>query len=98
MLARDRLVEIEADAGAAAQGDITILNDVFLIGDNGGPVVAVEPVELDHQEVGDGGADLGGGHGADRRGDVVRRERDVVDLGQVGDLATLGQPAALGDI
>ena len=62
------------------------------------PVVAVEPVELEHQEVRHGGADMGRGHGADRRGDVVRREGDVVDLGQVGDLAALREPAAFRDV
>ena len=41
---------------------------------------------------------MGRGHRAERPADVVRRQRHVVDLGHVGDLAALRQTAALGDV
>ncbi|MNT97423.1 hypothetical protein D3C72_2397480 [compost metagenome] len=58
-------VELKPDARPVAHGDLAVLDDVAAISDRR-PVVAVEPVELQHQEVGDGGADMGRRHGADR--------------------------------
>ena len=52
-------------------------------------------VPLEREEVRDRGRDVDGGDGADRAGDAVRGDRDVVGVGVVGDPATLEQAAGL---
>ena len=50
---------------------------------------------LEREEVRDRGRDVHGGDRADRAGDAVRRDRDVVRVGEVGDPARLEQSAGL---
>ena len=52
-------------------------------------------VPLEREEVRDRGADVDVGDRPDRRRDAVRRHRDVVRVGVVGDPARLEQPAGL---
>ena len=46
-------------------------------------------VELAELEIGNGGADVRDRHRADRAADVVRAERDVMELGEIRDLESL---------
>ncbi len=63
---RHLFIELEPDARPVVERDLAVLDDLPAIGDRR-PVVAMEPVELEHQEIGDGGADMGRGHRPDRR-------------------------------
>ena len=47
------------------------------------------------QEIGNRGTGMGRGHGADRRHDAVRGNRDVICLRQVGDLLSFREAAGL---
>src|SRR4051812_36738775 len=76
----DVVVEFDTDAWLIAHLDAAIADDVALVGNDRRPIVAMEPVVLEHEEVRNGGAHVSGGHGADRGRDVVGGERHVVDL------------------
>src|SRR5262249_26187639 len=83
----DLVVDLQADAGFVGEDNVAILDHRLVLQGEVVPTGVVDPVPLHDQEVGDGGADVGGGHRAERTADVVRGERDVVDLGHVGDFA-----------
>ena len=47
------------------------------------PDRVVQMVKFQRQEVGDGGHDMTGGDGFNRAADVVGRDRDIVEVGQI---------------
>ena len=50
---------------------------------------------FERQEVGNGGANLGRGHGPDRGNDAMRGEWHIISVRHVGDLAAFEQSAYL---
>ena len=62
------------------------------------PTLVIDPVPFHDEEIRDRRADMRRGHRPERAADVVRGERNVIDLGHIGDLAALREAAALGDI
>ena len=72
--------------------------DQVLFDQETGPYLVVQVMELEELEVRDGGADVSDRHRAYGTADVVRAERDVVEVGEIGDLATFEQTAGLGEV
>src|SRR5215213_4892121 len=78
----DILVEGHAVSGAVAEKDVAVA-DRWLSVDEVCPPGDVMGVELDYQEVGNRSADVRRGHSADRAGDVMRCDVDVVGVRHV---------------
>src|SRR5215213_11579222 len=79
MRARHVLVERHAMPGSLAEQDVAVSNR-WLAVDKVCPPGDVVGMELDDQEVGDRRADVRRRHGADRAGNIVRRNVDVVGV------------------
>ena len=87
--ARHFLVHRQPQAGHIAQGDMPIYYEGPLF-HQVIPELLVEMVELQNEEIGHGGARVAGRLGADGTADIVRRQRHVIHVGQIGDALAFG--------
>ena len=55
-------------------------------------------MEFQEEEVGHSGQDMASGHHAQRRGDIVRRDRDIMRVSQVSDALSFGNAAGFRQI
>src|ERR1700684_4438769 len=102
MLAHVLHVELEPDSGSVGERNVPILDDrARAVGSEHIAVpdlALLQRMPLENEEVWNGRADMGGCHGAQRLRYEMRRERQIVNLGEVGDLLALREPAAFGHV
>ena len=77
----------DADAGVVVQHDVAVLDHRLVLDRQVVPALVIDPVPFEHQKIGDGCANMGGGHRAEGAGNIVRGQGDVKNLGHIGDLA-----------
>ena len=97
MLANDLLVQGDAEAGRVRYADIAILNQGRFV-DEGIPEWLIQMVELEDEEVRYGGHNVTSSHGLDRAADIVRGNRDIIQVREIGDPSSLQQAASFGQI
>ena len=92
------LVELYPETGFFAEYHMALLDHRLVAEQSIVPGRVTVAMEFQSEKIGYAGADMGVGHGAQGTAVVVWRKGDVIDLGQVGDLAAFRQPTALGDV
>src|SRR5512146_297526 len=86
----DFFVHFHTDARSIGHRDVALFDDLAFLHPSLPIGLAADPVPLACQEVWNTRADVCRRHGADRRHNTMRRERNIVGLRQVRNLARLG--------
>ena len=57
-------IQLQSDTGPIAYPNISVLDNIRFVTGQGGPIIAVEPVKLEHQKVWDAGTHMARCHGS----------------------------------
>ena len=94
----DFIIQFNTQPGFIREFDKTVLIQGFVVDDHIVPPARTLEFEFESAEIPHGRAYMGAGYGSDGAAEIVNGDRDIPEIGHIGNLLGLQQPARLHDI
>ena len=94
----DFIIQFNTQPGFIREFGKTVLIQGFVVDDHIVPPVGTLEFEFESAEIPHGCAYVGAGHGSDGTAEIVNGDRDIPEIGHIGNLLGLQQPSCLHDI